>query len=553
MNFSLGSEQGSKKVLLSGSMDTPIEKRALIRESGRISILIGLGMAAKVMVDFVMAAKFGLGFQTDAFFVAYTIPLIFESLIYPACQYGFVPVFVRHMVPEHEENKRSLFSTLFNLGWLICVAFSIIGIIGANQIVSLLAPGLEEASYELAVRLTRILFLSSLFVGPVGVMRAYLNAHGHFTAPAMFELIRGLAAISTILFTSRFMGIESVALGFAVGAGFQFIFLAIAVLVQIGFDFRWVMRLALIKSTRAHRLFFVHIGNFIIIQSVMILQRVIGSFLPEGSISAISYGHRMASVVGTLLFSGVEVVSLSSLAADFAKGVAVYLQKAKETLHIGLRLGLIMGFPVATGIFILRYPITQILFERGAFDYTDTLLAAPVFGLFALSIPFYGHWLLLVNYLFAANRPRIILVLSFIFAATNLILAIPLSRLFGATGLAVTYVGGFVAMYFLSFSLIRDELRPYWRTMFGLAGKAIGASIVMGLVLLEVSQNTTRLLRMLSDLPNVVLLFFSLLISGVAGISIYFFGMLLFRVEEATELKKYLKGRWAIRLDSSIE
>lgn len=533
-------------------MDSPIEKRTLIRESGRISILIGLGLAAKVTVDFVMAAKFGLGFQTDAFFVAYTIPLIFESLIYPACQYGFVPVFVRYMVPEQAGNKRSLFSTLFNLGWLICLGFSIIGIIGADQIVSLLAPGLGETSYELAVRLTRILFLSSLFVGPVGVMRAYLNAHSHFTVPAMFELIRGLAAIFTIVYTSRYMGIESVALGFAVGAGFQFIVLAIAVMVQVGFDFRWGMRLALIKSSKAHRLFLVHIGNFTIIQSVMILQRVIGSFLPEGSISAISYGHRMASVVGTLLFSGVEVVSLSSLAADFAKGTVARLQKAKDTLLIGLRLGLILGIPIAVSIFALRYPITQILFERGAFDYSDTLLAAPVLGFFALSIPFYGHWLLLVNYLFAANRPRMILVLSSIFAVTNLILAIPMSRLLGATGLAVTYVGGFAAMYVSSFSLIRDELAPYWRIMFGLAGKAIGASIVMGLVLLGVSQNTIKLLQTLSDLPDVIMYLFSLLIAGVAGISIYYIGILFFRVEEATELKKYLKGRWSTNLDSSI-
>jgi putative peptidoglycan lipid II flippase len=436
---------------------------------------------------------------------------------------------------------------------LIGLAISISGIIGANQIVLLLAPGLNEAAYGLAVRLTRILFLGSLFVGPAGVMRAYLNAHSYFNVPAMFELIRGLVTIATILITSQHMGIESVALGYVAGAGFQFIVLTTAVLVQIGFDFRWVLRLALIKSTRAHRLFLVHIGNFVIVQSVMILQRVIGSFLPEGSISAISYGHRMASVVGTLLFSGVEVVSLSSLAADFAKGMAVSLQRAKDTLHIGLRLGLILGFPVATGIFILSYPITQVLFERGAFDYSDTLLAAPVLGLFALSIPFYGHWLILVNYLFAANRPRMILVLSTVFAATNLILAVPLSRLFGAVGLAVTYVGGFVAMYGFSFGLIRDELKPYWRTMLGLAGKAMGASMAMGLVLLEVSQNLTRLLQALSDLPDGVTLFFSMLIAGVAGISIYLWVILLLRVEEATELKKYIKGRWSARLGSSIQ
>lgn len=534
-------------------MEALISKRSLIRESGRISILIGLGTVAKVMVDFVMAAKFGLGFQTDAFFVAYTIPLIFESLIYPACQYGFVPVFVRYMIPEQLDDKRSLFSTLFNLGWLICLGFSIIGIIGAEQIILLLAPGLNEASYELAVRLARILFLSSLFVGPAGVMRAYLNAHSHFTAPAMFELIRGLTAIFIILLTSHNWGIMSVALGFAVGAGFQFIVLGIAILVQIGFDFRWVMRLALIKSSRAYRLFFVHIGNFTIIQSVMILQRIIGSFLPAGSISAISYGHRMASVVGTLLFSGVEVVSLSSLAEDFAKGTAARLQKAKETLLIGLRLGLILGFPVAISIFILSVPITSILFERGAFDRADTLLAAPVLGIFALSIPFYGYWLLLVNYLFAAIMPRKILVLSLIFTGTNLILSIPLSRIFGASGLAITYVIGFAGVYLLSFDLIQKELKPVRRTMFVLVNKVISASIVMGLVLMGVSQNSIKLLRMLSDLPDMIVLLFSLLLSGVAGISIYFCGILLLRVEEATEIKKYFIGRLLARLNSSIE
>jgi len=53
-------------------------------------------------------------------------------------------------------------------------------------------------------------------------------------------------------------------------------------------------------------------------------------------------------------------------------------------------------------------------------------------------------------------------------------------------------------------------------------------------------------------LPDVMMHLFSLLIAGVAGISIYYIGILFFRVEEATELKKYLKGRWSTNLDSSV-
>lgn len=534
-------------------MEALISKRTLIRESGRISLLTGLGMVAKVAVDFVMAARFGLGFQTDAFFVAYTLPLILESLIYPACQYGFVPVFVRYLAPEQAEPKRALFSTLFNLGWLFSLAFSILGILGAPIVISLIAPGLDTASSVLAVRLTRILFIGSLFVGPVGVMRAYLNAHNHFTVPAMFELVRGLIAILTILLASGTIGVQSVALGFTFGAALQFAILAIAVITRVGFDFRWFIRLALIKSSRAHRLFLVHIGNFLIVQSVMILQRIIGSFLPAGSISAISYGHRMASVVGTVLFNGVEVVSLSSLAADFVKGTAAHLQRARETLYTGLRLVQVVGIPVAASIFVLRYPITQILFERGAFDHRDTLLAAPVLGFFALSIPFYGHWLLLVNYLFAAIRPKMILVLASIFAATNLILAVPLSKSYGATGLALSYVGGFAVVFVASFKLIGEDLEAFWRTIIGLAGRVLGASIVFCIVLHEVCQDALKVLGMLTDLPNMVLLFCSLLAAGIAGLAFLFGAMLLFRVEEVTDLIKFFRGRWKTRLSSPVD
>src|SRR5262249_40386353 len=147
-----------------------------LSESGRISVLIGLGVAAKVAVDLVIAATFGLGTSTDAFFVAYTVPLIVEAIIYPACQSALVPTFVHWRHGESASREWRLFSSLFNVAALVSVALFAVVLVGAEGLVAALAPG-AKGTQDLALSLIRLLAFGILFVGPLGVMRAVLNSH----------------------------------------------------------------------------------------------------------------------------------------------------------------------------------------------------------------------------------------------------------------------------------------------------------------------------------------------------------------------------------------
>jgi putative peptidoglycan lipid II flippase len=365
-------------------MNAVQEEQKLIPASGQTSLLIGLGIASKMAVDLVIAARFGLGARTDAFFIAYTLPLIIEALIYPACQSGLVPIFVRQMHSKQTDEKWAIFSTLFNIGFLASMTLLVLGVVETPWITSLLAPGAPLPTYELTIHLTRILFVGTLFVGPVGVMRAFLNAHGLFTAPAMLELVRGTAIMCTIFVGYRAYGIEAVALGYAIGGFLQFATLASVIVQRVGFGYHLTIELKSLRSSQAGRLFMVTFADYLLGQTILITERVIGSFMPAGSISAISYGHRLASVITNVLFSGVEVVSLSSLAADFSEGTFTHLRRARETFIAGLRLVLIVGIPVSISVWVLSFRLVQLLFERGAFDRQATLLAAPVLGLYAL-------------------------------------------------------------------------------------------------------------------------------------------------------------------------
>jgi len=517
------------------------EKPSALSASGKTSLLIGLGIASKMIVDLVVASRFGLGTRTDAFFVAYTLPLIIEALIYPACQSGLVPIFVRQMRPDHSHDKWTIFSALFNVGLLTSIALSGAGVATAPWMTALLAPGLPASSYETTVHLMRILFVGTLIVGPVGVMRAFLNAHGLFTAPAMLELIRGTAVLCTIMVAYGAYGIEAVAWGYVIGGLLQFLTLAGVIVRRLGLGYRLAIKLKSLRSSQAGRLFMVPLADYMLGQTILIAERMIGSFMPAGSISAISYGHRLAAVITSVLFSGVEVVSLSSLAVDFSEGTPTHLRRARETFITGLRLVLVLGIPVSISVWALSLPLVKLLFERGAFDRQATLLAAPVMGLYALSIPFYGYWLLLRNYLFATIQLKKILALACTSAGVYIALALLLSRYMGARGVALAYVGGASVVYGLGFFVLGTEWRPFQRAMIYLAARVAGASLAAGFALVSVSDQVSQLLSKVQYLSSSVVLIASLTVAGVLGAILLLGLLVVLRVEEAASLAKHLR------------
>jgi len=510
---------------------------------GRISLFIGAGIVSKLSVDLVVAAHFGLGAQTDAFFVAYTMPLIIEALIYPACQSGLVPVFVRQLSRGHCRDERTIFSTLFNLGLLFSIILLLAGIGTAPWLARLLAPGLPAWGYALTLRLMRILFLGTLIVGPVGVMRAFLNAHTRYTAPAMLELVRGTAVLAMIAIAYRRFGIEAVAWGYVVGGLLQFAMLAGVIALRVRPGYSLTIRLRLLRLTQAGRLFSVPLADYAFGQTILIAERVIGSFMAPGGISAINYGHRLASVAAVVLFGGLEVVSLSSLAADFAAGTRVNLDAARHKLIASLRVVLIVGISIGACVLALSFRLVQLLFERGAFDHQGTLLAAPVLGVYALSIPFYGYWLLLRNYLLAALRLTKVLLLSGVSAGVNIVLAVILSQYMGPLGVASAYVAGTAAVFFMAFLVVGDDIKACWKATLRLVSAVTVASSIVGVVLYIITNRLSDLLSTMPDLPIFVARL-SVLFAAAVCAALLFPGILaVLQVQEAQLLLKLMAKR----------
>jgi putative peptidoglycan lipid II flippase len=522
-------------------------QRDLTTQSGKTSLLIGLGLMLKMVVDLFMASTFGLGIQTDAFVVAYTLPLIIEALIYPTFQAGLVPVFVRAIHSDWEAEDWIAYNTLAALSLVISLVLMGLGIASAAWTSRLLAPGMDPDTRALSIRLMHILFAGTLFVGPVGVQRAYLNADNAFTAPALLEFIRGASILILILVGRLLQGtfqIEVVALGYVVGAWMQLVILGSAITRRFDLGYPLSFNLRALRALRPGRLLSVNLLDCLFRQSILVLERIIGSFMPTGTITAINYGHRLSSVIGTVLFSGIEVVSLSALAQDFASGVSARRKQAGDILAAGMRLIVILGIPAALSVLALSVPLVQLLFERQAFTQQDTRLVAAILGLYTLSVPFYGYWLLLKNYLVAERKLNKLLAISCLMMVTHIVLAILLSPVLGARGVALAAVAGTSVSVVLGFTVLDDrDIQLAHRSIGLLAVKVTGAAIGVGIFMQVVTRQAAQVLHHVTSLSGFTVPVLSLAIAGTWGLALLLGLFYVLRIEEAVSLFAYLKKR----------
>lgn len=516
--------------------------------SSRTGFLMGLGVLTKLAVDIFIIARFGLTGATDAFFVAYTLLILAESLIYPACQSGLVPIFIGARTRGGSAQMWAVFNSVLTLGSLGALFLASGMVLGSPVLTKMLAPGLSPDNGDLAARLAAVVLTGLAFVVPIGVMRAFLNANNLFAAPAMLELIRGSTVIAVVVISLLARGayeIEVVAAGFTLAAFIQACVLGLVIKLRLGSRYRMAIDLALLRSVKVERMLTVPFLDNLVSQSVLIVERIVGSFLPAGSITALSYGHRLASVIGNTLFTGVEVVSLSTLAASLAGRDPGQRREAHATLMAGVRLVVVLGIPVSLTVWALKLPLIQFIFkgEGGPIN----LEAALVLGIYAATIPLYGYLLLARSYMFASRAPHLALLASGAQLVGIAVAAPILAHHLGAAGVAISYAIGQALACCVGVWILGGVAGP--QPVAGVAllsGKVLAASGVMAGTMVICHELIAGWLTS-TGITSGLARFSALTGAGMAGGACLLGVMIALRVEEMLALSKAisrLPRRW---------
>jgi len=147
-------------------------KRQMLKSSVVVAFFNLLGGLSGILVETSIAANLGLSLRSDTFYVAYTIPYVITNLLTATSQFSLVPFFSSLESREDESALWHGFSYVTNMLVLGLGAISILGVLGTPIVIHAIAPGFTHQQTELAIQLSRWLFL---IIVPAGVGEVLLD------------------------------------------------------------------------------------------------------------------------------------------------------------------------------------------------------------------------------------------------------------------------------------------------------------------------------------------------------------------------------------------
>ncbi len=458
---------------------------ALLRSIATVGSLTMVSRLFGFARDILIAATLGAGGLADVFFVAFKFPNLFRRLFAEgAFNMAFVPIFAGILEDRGEAAARKFADqALAVLLWSLLV-FVVVMEISMPWAMAAFAPGFRENpdKFALAIELTRITFPYLLFISLVSLLAGVLNSLGRFAAAAATPILLNICLIGALLGLSSLTATPAHALAWGVfGAGIvQFVWLY----AQCRRN-RMALRLPRPRLTDDVRLLLVRalpvaLGAGIY-QINLLIDTIIASLLPEGSISYLFFADRVNQLPLGVVGVAVGTALLPLLSRQIKAGDAA---AAARSQNRAVEFTMLMTLPAATALMILAGPIIAVLFERGQFTSGQTAATAAALAIYALGLPAYVLVKALAPGFFArgdtATPVKISIAALIVNLALNLILMGPFLHLGIA---AATVVSSWLNAATMAAVLWRRGHFTMDARLLGRLPRTIAASAGMGLAL----------------------------------------------------------------------
>ena len=323
--------------------------------------------------DLVIAMQFGATFAADAFFVAFRIPNVQRKILGEgAISAAFIPVFTEIRIKKGEEDAWKMAANLFNILLTILITSSLALAIFAPYIIMVFAPGFIPTSekFNLTVLLTQWMAPYFLFIGLAVFCMGILNTYNMFALPAITPAILNICMILGTLIISPKLDqpVLGLAVGVITGGILQFV-IQIPAISRCGFKFIPSIDWKNPEALRISKLMIPAIFGLAIYELNMLVDTLLASLLPEGSISYLYYGNRLVQLPLGIFGVALGVAILPMLSHQVANKDVPEMVK---TIAFGIRMILFITIPATIGLILLRFPIVNTLWERGEFNRLTT-------------------------------------------------------------------------------------------------------------------------------------------------------------------------------------
>jgi len=349
------------------SAGDPVPRAAFKVTLGNLFRLVA-GLTRQV----VLAAIFGAGLETDAYLTAYAVPFFLRAVLLSGLPSTLLPAFVRLEADGREDDAWELVGTFVWLTGVVLTVLAIAGALFSGDIIGLVAPRLSPAKARQATRMLVILMFSLPLMGLSNLTRAVENARNRFLRPALATGIGSVANTLTLLLLYRSVGAPAMAWGFLVSSVLQ---AGVTLVPVLAHGWRRLMPLSHPRVQEIVKLMAPIVLFGVLIHAVSLFERYYASGLPDGELTYLGYATKISDMIVALLGTGIAT-------AMFPTMTRVHACRGKpglvDTTEYGLRLTLAVALPALAITSAVALPLLNVLFERGAFGYADTLSVSRV-------------------------------------------------------------------------------------------------------------------------------------------------------------------------------
>lgn len=488
-----------------------------------------LGFLREVLI----AKKFGSGWETDTYFIAMTATTMMMGMIGTALNTTVIPLFSEIEVRHGKERKIDYMNNVLNVVFFIAIIIMILGWIFSPAIIRVLAKGFEGKQFELAVKLNRIGLPIVLFMGTTYIFKGFLESNESFTAPAAMSLPFNLIYIGFLLTLANKYGIVGLMVASVVAALSQ-VLIQIPSAKRLGYKYRFKFDL---KDRYLEKALILTIP--VLIGSAVndinaIVDKTLASDLAAGSISALTYGNRIKSLVLGVFVTAIATVIFPMISKESS---SENMDSLKKIMGYGINIVLIITIPATIGLIILAEPFVRIFFQRGAFDSTATLMTSQAVIFYSIGMVASALKIMLSRVFYSLQDTRTPMVNGIISVGINIGLNFILVRFMEYRGLALATSISAISTSLLLINSLRKKLgdMDIKNYLFCFIKSTI-ASIVMGIVVYAIYSG----LFPMADGKKILDLLIFLLSVGIGAV-IYFILCYLFKIEEINFIIDKLK------------
>lgn len=394
---------------------------------------------------------FGANWRTDALAVAMVFPFLVREVVAHSFGSAFIPIYSRVM--EQKGHTAAVAFVGRVISWLILTCVVLLSILWftSNGLVKIISPNGSPELLQLASVLLRI-FLPMIILETInGILANFIKYEKRFTVLAVSGVLGLSISLAVLLFVRDNIGIQIIPISTLAGGISSFLFLLYQS-TRSGFVMKPTLKrdIFLVQLTRMAGPV---VGGTLVGFFAPIADKMLASFLPESSVTAIDYANRIKNIVLAVVFQPFLTFADLSFSIEAARG-------QKEQLLFVLRKNLnttsMVMLPTSVLLTVLAVPVVSVFFQRGNFSSSDS-------EYIGYALAFYAPWLAqfgigsLVSRAFYAQKDSATPVTIGIFGAvTNVLLNLILVGPLGIGGLALaTTVTSTAKTIYLTWSLSR--------------------------------------------------------------------------------------------------